>query len=184
LGIKDGEIFNGADDNASGVAVLLSMATYFQKNPPQHSIVFCLFDAEEKGLLGAKAWVKSPPMPINQVVLNVNLDMVSRSDKKELYFCGTHHYPHLKTIMDTSLVQNSVYVKFGHDRPEDGHDDWTNQSDHFHFHEAKIPFLYVGVEDHKDYHQHTDEADKIDKSYYTAVNQLLKSTIENFDKKY
>jgi hypothetical protein len=184
LGTKEGKIFNGADDNASGVAVLLSMAAYYQKNPPQHSIIFCFFDAEEKGLLGAKAWVKNPPVPINQVILNVNLDMVSRSDKKELYFCGTHHYPQLKRILDTSSVQNTVFVKYGHDRPEDGQNDWTNQSDHFPFHEAKIPFIYVGVEDHKDYHQHTDEADKIDKGFYTAVNQLLKNTVENLDKKY
>jgi Peptidase family M28 len=183
LGIKKGEIYNGADDNASGVAVLLSLAAYFQKNPPQHSIVFCFFDAEEKGLLGAKAWVENPPIPINQIDLNVNLDMVSRSEKKEIYFSGLYHAPQLKEILESDRSESIVNVKFGHDRPEDGQDDWTSQSDHYHFHLAKIPFLYVGVEDHKDYHQHTDEADKIDKKYYTAVNQLLRQTVENLDKK-
>jgi hypothetical protein len=176
LGIRNGKIYNGADDNASGVAVLLSLAEYLQKNPPKYSVIFCFFDAEEKGLNGSKAWVKNPPVPLKDIVFNLNLDMVSRSVKQELFFSGTHHTPNLKGILTSLQSKTPVKMMFGHDRPEDGTDDWTNQSDHYSFHQAKIPYLYIGVEDHADYHHDTDEADKIDKTFFSAVNVLIKNT--------
>ncbi|CAN5769984.1 hypothetical protein BH23GEM9_BH23GEM9_22110 [soil metagenome] len=62
LGIRDGEIFPGADDNASGTAGLIALADYFVRNPPRHSMVFVAFDAEEGGLQGARAFVANPPV--------------------------------------------------------------------------------------------------------------------------
>src|SRR5688572_26695491 len=84
LGIRDGAIYPGADDNASGVAVLLEVAAYCRKNPFRRSIVFAAFDAEESGHRGARAFVASPPIPKGRIALNLNLDMVSRSDKREI----------------------------------------------------------------------------------------------------
>ena len=97
LGVRDGQIYPGADDNASGVAVVLELAAYCQKTPFRQSIVFAAFDAEERGLQGARAFLVKPPVPKDRIGLNVNLDMVSRSDKREIFIAGTYHYPDLKS---------------------------------------------------------------------------------------
>ena len=117
LGIRDGVIYPGADDNASGVAVLLELAAYCRKNPFRRSIVFAAFDAEEGGLNGARAFVASPPIAKDRIALNVNLDMVSRSDKREIYIAGTFHTPDLKAPLEKVAKTARVKVLFGHDRP-------------------------------------------------------------------
>ena len=76
LGKRDEKIFNGADDNASGVAAILEAADFFKKNPPKHSIIFVAFDAEELGLEGAKYFVDNPPISLDHILMNVNLDMI------------------------------------------------------------------------------------------------------------
>jgi len=173
LGIVKEEVFNGADDNASGVGGLLKIATYFAKNKPNHTIIFAAFDAEEMGLQGAKAFVNNPTVALSKIKLNINMDMISHNDKGELYACGTFKYPELKKyfIIDNS----SVKVLFGHDDPKLGRDnDWTDQSDQGAFNAKNIPFIYFGVEDHKDYHKATDEFHNINKAFYTdAVNAIL-----------
>ena len=75
LGIRNGEIYNGADDNASGISAMLESAAYFKKNPPMNSILFVAFDAEELGLEGAKYFVENPPISIDKILMNINLDM-------------------------------------------------------------------------------------------------------------
>jgi len=179
IGIKDGEIYNGADDNASGTAALLALAEYFSQSPPEHSMIFAALDAEEMGLQGAKALVKDFPFPLDQVVLNINMDMISRSDKNELYASGTLHNPQLKHILEEAAAGQSVKLMFGHDTPGTGHDDWTNASDHAAFHAQKIPYVYFGVEDHEDYHRPTDTFDKINQEFYfQSVNLILECTKE------
>ena len=85
-GIHRGEIYNGADDNASGVSALFSFAEYFINHPPKHSIIFAAFDAEELGLQGSEYFVKSTIMNSKHIVLNLNMDMISRSDKNPSIF--------------------------------------------------------------------------------------------------
>ncbi len=180
LGEKDGKIFNGADDNASGTAALLVAAAYFKKHPLSHSIIFAALDAEEKGLLGAKAFVKKPPVDAAKIALNINMDMISHNDKDELYAVGTYHYPFLKPYLDTVGKSADIKLMFGHDVPGTGHDDWTSASDHGPFHRQwKLPFVYFGVEDHEDYHKHTDEYNKIEPAFYIqAVDTILEAVIE------
>ena len=173
LGIRDGVIYPGADDNASGVAVLLELAAYCRKNPFRRSIVFVAFDAEEGGLNGARAFVASPPIARDRIALNINLDMVSRSDKREIYVAGTYHTPALRPPLERVAKTARVKVLFGHDRPGTGSDDWTSQSDHYAFHAAKIPFVYFGVEDHADYHKPTDTADKIEGGFFVDVAETI-----------
>ena len=181
LGIREGAIYPGADDNASGVAVLLELAAYCQKNPFRRSIVFAAFDAEEGGLNGARAFVASPPIAKDRIALNVNLDMVSRSDKREIYIAGTHHTPALKAPLEKVAKTAPVKVLFGHDRPGTGSDDWTSQSDHYAFHAAKIPFVYFGVEDHPDYHKPTDTADKINRGFFVGVAETILDAVLQLD---
>jgi Zn-dependent M28 family amino/carboxypeptidase len=181
LGIRDGAIYPGADDNASGVAVLLELAAYCVKNPFRRSMIVVAFDAEEGGLNGARAFLASPPVHRDRIALNVNMDMVSRSDKREIYVAGTYHTPRLKPPLEKVAASARVKVLFGHDRPGTATDDWTNQSDHGPFHAAKIPFVYFGVEDHPDYHKPTDTADKIDRSFFVAVAETILDAVLALD---
>ena len=173
-------IYNGADDNASGTAALLALADYFARNQPAHSIIFAAFDAEEMGLQGARAFVQNPPVPLEAIVLNVNMDMVGRNDNDELYAAGTHHYPFLKPVVEKVAERAPIRLLMGHDRPDlPRGEDWTQASDHGPFHNAGIPFLYFGVEDHPDYHRPSDEFDGIQPEFYTrAVETVLAVTLE------
>ena len=170
LGLRNGAIYYGADDNASGTAAMLTMAKYFTKNNPKHSLLFIAFDAEEQGLLGSKYFVANSPVPVASMVMNLNMDMVSRNDNNEIYASGTHYYPFLKGYVDSVQTLSLVHLLFGHDDPaKGGSQDWTSQSDHFAFHQRHIPFLYFGVEDHADYHQPGDTFEKVNKSFYYQV---------------
>ncbi|MEP6783083.1 MAG: M28 family peptidase [Acidobacteriota bacterium] len=186
LGIRDEQIYPGADDDASGVAVILELAAYCQKTPFRHSIVFAAFDAEERGLQGAKAFMVKPPVPKERIGLNVNLDMVSRNDKREIFIAGTYHYPDLKPALEEVASRAPITVLFGHDKPvtvAGGVEDWTNQSDHGAFHAAKIPFVYFGVEDHADYHKPTDTPDKIDRGFFVDVAETILDALLALDRR-
>jgi hypothetical protein len=185
LGVRDGQIYPGADDDASGVAVVLELAAFCQRTPFRHSIVFAAFDAEERGLQGARAFLVKPPVPQDRIALNVNLDMVSRSDKREIFIAGTYHYPDLKKPLEEIAAKAPITVLFGHDKPvaiAGGVEDWTNQSDHGPFHAAKIPFVYFGVEDHADYHKPTDTADKINRGFFVDVAETILDAVLALDR--
>jgi Zn-dependent M28 family amino/carboxypeptidase len=174
-------IFNGADDNASGTAALLALINYYRQHPPQHTLVFAALDGEEEGLQGAKAFVQRLPVPAERVHMNLNMDMVSRNDKQELYACGTYQYPELKKYVTQVADSSSIHLLTGHDRPEDGGNNWTNQSDHYEFHKKGIPFLYLGVEDHPDYHHAGDEFAHIDPSFYYRAVQTIRALLSVVD---
>ena len=180
LGVINNEVYNGADDNASGVAAVLCLAKYFKENKPNNTLIFALFDAEEMGLQGAKWFVNNPPVSIEKIKLNINLDMISRNEKGELYVAGTFKHPQLKNYITTT--NPNIKLMLGHDDPKLGHDDWTHQSDHGAFFTKNIPFLYFGVEDHKDYHRATDEFKNIDSAFYTNAVSVIKEIVINIDK--
>jgi Zn-dependent M28 family amino/carboxypeptidase len=185
VGVRDGQIYPGADDNASGVAVILELAAFCQKTPFRHSILFAAFDAEERGLQGARALLVKPPVPKERIGLNLNLDMVSRSDKREIFVAGPYHTPDLKAPLEEVAKRAPVTVLFGHDKPvaiAGGVEDWTNQSDHGPFHDAKIPFVYFGVEDHADYHKPTDTADKINRGFFVDVAETILDSLLALDR--
>lgn len=182
VGVQKGEIYNGADDNASGTSALFAIAEYFKKNKPSHTIIFAAFDAEESGLRGARAFVANPPVAKESLILNLNMDMISRNDKNELYAVGTYHYPQLKPTLEKVAKTAKIKLLLGHDRPEQGSDDWTNQSDQGAFHAAKIPFIYFGVEDHKDYHKPTDDFQNIQPEFYVRAVETILEAVKGFDK--
>lgn len=175
LGKRGKDIFNGADDNASGSAALIELARRLAESDLQHTILFTLLDAEEIGSIGGQYLVDNFPLAFDNVVLNVNMDMISHNTKNELYACGTYHYPDLKPILEQ--VKTPVNLLFGHDEP--GPDDWTNSSDHRVFHRQGIPFVYFGVEDHDDYHKPTDTFESITPEFYQdAVDSIEKYILE------
>jgi hypothetical protein len=180
-GLRDGVLHPGADDNASGVAVLLEVAHRCVARPFRHGLILAFFDAEEGGLHGARAFVEAPPVPRDRLALNVNLDMVARGDTGELYASGTSHSPFLKPLLDPVAARAPVRLRFGHDTARSGTDDWTQQSDHAAFHAAGIPFVYFGVEDHPDYHKPTDTADRIDPRFFAAAAATILDALRALD---
>lgn len=172
LGIVKGKLYAGADDNASGVASMLAVAAYFKAHPPRHTIVFAAFDGEEGGLRGAKAFLATLPFPKAQLALVINFDMVSRNDRNELYVTGTPHTPTLVPLVAAAAARHTVQVKLGHDEGK-GEENWTHASDHGPFHDAGLPFLYFGVEDHPDYHQPGDTFEHINQPFFASVANLL-----------
>jgi len=180
LGVRNGQVFNGADDNASGVAALIAAAARLNADKPNHSILLVAFDAEEAGLRGARAFVASPPVPLASMALNVNLDMVGRDAGNVLFASGTSHYPYLKPYLE-KVARPPVVLKFGHDVAGSKEDDWTRDSDHFPFHDAKIPFVYFGVEDEAQHHKATDDAETVTKEFFVGAANTILAAIRTLD---
>ncbi|HET9947311.1 MAG TPA: M28 family peptidase, partial [Longimicrobiales bacterium] len=182
LGVIDGEIYNGADDNASGSAALLELTRAAVAEPLRHTLVVALLDAEEEGSWGAKAFLDDPPVPLESIVLNVNLDMVARTDG-ELWAAGASHTRALRPVLERLAQDALVRLRLGHDRPNapEG-DDWTEASDHAAFHELGIPFVYFGVEDHVDYHEPTDDFERIDPGELLAAVRTIHAGLRALDR--
>lgn len=181
MGIMDEEIYNGADDNASGTCALFALAEHLRKNPPRHSVVLVAFDGEETGLIGSKHFVDNRPMGEDFIRLNMNMDMISRNDKNEIYLCGGSHAPGTFGLFVDADTWTDAKVMFGHDG-SDKKDNWTFASDHANFQRAGIPFVYFGVEDHKDYHRPSDDFENIDQDFYEDVIELIIRCFEVVDK--
>ena len=181
LGVRNNLVYNGTDDNASGTSALLAMAEYFKKHKPTHRLIFAFFDAEEMGLKGSAHFVNNLDLQKENIVLNINLDMVSRNDKNELYASGGFSYPSIKKKLENLKTVKGITLRFGHDDPATGHNDWTNQSDQYNFHQKKIPFVYFGVEDHPDYHRATDDFEKIDTTFYARSIETILMCVKTLD---
>lgn len=172
-GIKNNQIYNGADDDASGVAALFAFAEYFEKHPPEHSVILAAFDAEELGLTGSRHYVNNSIVPLENIKLIINMDMISRNENNQLYVVGTAFNDALKTVITNFKTPKDFTLLMGHDG-KDGLENWTNSSDHAPFHKVNIPFLYFGVEDHADYHKPTDDYENIHPEFYIkAVKTIL-----------
>ncbi len=186
IGTKAGKIFNGADDNASGVAALLSLASTIQALPLRYTVVIVFTDAEEINLNGAKSFVKQNPTIIENTVLNVNLDMISGSNRtKKLHLL----YKRFSNILSKSEIeqfkemQNSASINtvIGFKKSRSSitqRRDWNRASDHGAFYRAGLPFIYYGVGEHNNYHQPSDnfENANIDlfvRAAYTIYHQLI-----------
>ena len=177
LGVRNGEVFNGADDNASGVAALLALATHYSRSRPLHSILVAVLDAEEEGLQGARALMKAPPVPVASMIVNVNMDMVGRDPSNKLFATGISHFPFLKPYL-AQAAQPPVVLAYGHDTPAEK-EDWTRDSDHYAFHQAGIPWIYFGVEDFDQHHKATDDAATIGKAFLAgAAGTIIAATHE------
>lgn len=180
LGVIGGQVYHGADDNASGTAALLAIAAYVRSHPLRHSVVFAAFDAEELGLRGSHAFISALPFPRERLRLDLNVDMIGRSDDGRLFVSGVRYTPELAPILQLAARTSRVPVHQGHDRPAwmTGFiNDWTGASDHASFHDMGVPFLYFGVEDHEDVHRPTDTADRIDASFYRDSAETVLSAL-------
>lgn len=184
LAASGSKIYNGADDNASGVAGLLYLAGKLSQSCPAYSYIFIATDAEERGLDGAKAWLKQSPIPISQLILNINLDMISRGERRQrLYLAGQRTLPQLQEL--PTRQHKKVKLVLGHDgRSRQGMSrsaadvDWSNASDHAVFRRAGIPYMYFGVDVHRHYHTPDDDWQKIDPEFFKSALQLIGSSVD------
>ena len=180
LGVRDGEIFNGADDNASGVVGALAIAEHFSETAPTHDIYFVFFDAEEDGFGGARDFIVNPPVSLDTIALNLNFDMVSRGDNGILWASGTHHWPDMVPRVNAVAEAAPVTIELGFDQG-DGREDWTLLSDHAVFFRSGIPHIYFGVEDHPDYHKPTDDFENVDQTWFLKSVETLIMMSEAMD---
>lgn len=178
VGTIDGEVYNGADDNASGIVGLIAAAEYFSENPPVHDMIFVAFDAEEDRLGGSIAFVADPPVSLDSLALNINFDMLARGDNGKLWASGTAHWPDMKPLVAAVANEAPVQIEMGFDEGN-GREDWTLLSDHAAFHRAGIPHIYFGVEDHVDYHKPTDDFENINQEWFLkSIDSVIMMTIK------
>lgn len=189
LGQRGSKIYNGANDNASGVAALMELARYFAVNSPEYSMIFLATDAEEDGLYGAEYFVNNAPVPISSVILNINLDMIGHGGrKKRLYLAGTRRHDELKKAVQPfvkNLSSMSFTLKLGHDGmsrsriTSSQRNNWKQASDHAAFIKKGIAYLYFGAEMNSTYHTTKDTFDRLDPKFYiSAVNAILQISVE------
>jgi Zn-dependent M28 family amino/carboxypeptidase len=179
VGVRSGQVFNGADDNATGVAALRAIAGHFLKHPPETSLLIAALDAEERGVQGARALLASDRIRTDAIVMNVNIDMIGRDAANVLYASGTYHYPALKPFLQ-GIAQPPVELRLGHDVPGTKVEDWTSDSDHAVFHGAGIPFIYFGVEDFENHHKVTDDAATIQREFFAGAVRTIIVALEGF----
>ena len=183
VGVNEGQIYNGADDNASGVATMLELATRLKASPPEHSVIIVAFDGEERGLIGAKHFVQAPPVPLASIALNLNFDMTSRAETDgHLWVTGTYQHPTFRPILETVPANGAVSLAFGKDTPQDtGENNWVEASDQGAFFKANVPFLYMGVDYHPDYHRPSDDFDHITPSVFASSTELAIAAFRALD---
>lgn len=182
LGVRDGQIYNGADDNASGVGSMLELARQLRAQPPEHSVLFVAFDAEERGLLGARAYMDAPAVPLDATSLEFNLDMTAREDDGRLWVTGTYQNPTLRPILEPIAPSGPVRLAFGKDTPQDtGENNWVMASDQGPFAERHMPFLYFGADYHPDYHRPTDDFERVRPEVLTGATELIVRSFRALD---
>jgi len=154
LGKRPGKIYFGADDNASGVAVMLYLAQHIAQHPPEFSVIFLASDGEEKGLLGAKSFVAQHRAAI---VFNLNLDMLGRT-KKVFYLTSKN----LRSVLAKApAFQCAIHRRTHRDNRVGKIIDYRKASDHHAFARADIDFVFVTGSMHDDYHRPSDVSEKI-----------------------
>ncbi|WP_332654180.1 M28 family peptidase [Brevundimonas sp.] len=184
VGVSEGQIYNGADDNASGVATMLALAADLKREAPEHSVLIVGLDGEERGLLGARHFVEAPPVPLESIAMNLNFDMTARAETDgKLWVTGTYQHPGFRPLLETLPANGAVALAFGKDTPQDtGEDNWVNSSDHAAFHRAQVPFLYLGVNYHPDYHRPSDDFGTITPSVFISATELSIASFRALDR--
>ena len=182
-GVRRGRIFNGANDNASGTAALFALGRFFSAHPLRHSLLVVAFDGEESGLEGSRAFVRRPPVDRASIVLNLNADMVGRDPDNRLWVSGTFEQPALKPPVERVAARAPVALRMGYDNPNGPPSDyWMRMSDQWAFREAKIPALYIGVEDYAHLHQPTDDYANMTHDFFINAVETIKLLVIEMDK--
>lgn len=162
-----GYIHNGADDNASGVAGLLEAVEAFSRleTRPKRSVLFALWDGEEKGLLGSEHWAAHPTVPLDRVKLAINLDMIGRLARNRVETFGIRSAYGMRRFVSLSNTATDLAFDFS----------WTmrDDSDHYSFFKRNVPVLMFHTGLHSDYHRPSDDVEKLDFAGMEKVTRML-----------
>lgn len=163
---EEGEIHNGADDNASGTACVLELARLFSemKDKPKRSLLFIAFSGEEIGLLGSGYYTRHPVIPIEKTVAMVNIDMVGRMKKNKITIFGVESSPDFKSLIEDVDKNSDLQVNLV---------DAIGPGDGLYFINEKVPSLHLFTGIHRDYHQPTDDWDKLN---YSGMEETVNFT--------
>jgi hypothetical protein len=201
-GIKGDEIYNGADDDASGTTAVLEIAEAFalakkDGQTPKRSILFMPVTGEEKGLLGSAYYAENPVFPLENTITNLNIDMIGRIDsahkenREFVYLIGSDRIS--SELHEVSEKMNAHYTKLDLDytyNAEDHPDRIYYRSDHWNFAKNGVPIIFYFNGTHDDYHKPTDTVEKIefdllkkrtDLVFYTAwelANRPVKPAVD------
>ena len=168
----DHTVHHGADDNASGTALLVEVARMLkQQGPFPRTILFVAFSGEERGLLGSAHYAANAVVPLDETVAMVNLDMVGRLDGNKIVVHGTG----TGTGFD-ALVDRFVAARGFEAAKEPG---GFGPSDHSSFYARKIPVLHLFTGSHADYHRPTDTADKINYDGMVRITRLVTDVVRD-----
>jgi len=161
-----GKIHNGADDNASGIAVLLETIEALSQSPlpTRRSILFAFWDGEERGLVGSKYWLAHPTLPAERVKLAVTADMVGRLREGRLYLMGSRSGYGMRRLF-SGPVEDPLWLDFT----------WEihANSDHWPFLERKIPIALLHTGLHRDYHRPSDDVERINRDGMREISRYL-----------
>jgi Zn-dependent M28 family amino/carboxypeptidase len=144
-------------------------------------VLFAWFDGEERGLEGSAHFLRTPPVPREAMAVDINLDMVGRNDRNQLFAVGPLKRPVLAPYVHRAACRTPVTLMLGHDKGWSASQDWTDQSDQGAFDAAGIPFVYLGEEDHEDYHRPTDDVAKIQPAFLAGAAQGAIALVEALD---
>lgn len=182
---SDGKINNGADDDGSGTVALLELAQAFSRaknagNGPRRSILFMTVTGEEKGLLGSKFFVENPIFPLSKIVCNLNIDMIGRTDPAHegkpdyIYLIGSDKLSsELHQISEQANNEHTMLeIDYTFNNPDDPNR-FYYRSDHYNFAEKKIPVIFYFRGVHEDYHQPTDDIEKIQFDQVEKITRLV-----------
>jgi hypothetical protein len=159
--MQKNQIMNGANDNASGCAGLLEIAEALNKTKTKRSIIVVFYSKEESGLSGSFYFTENPPIPLNNILVNINIDMVGRSvpDVKRLAPVAADRItPKFYEIISNVSKRDKYDLDW--EFAKKSYSDFAG-SDHFPFHLKSIPSVYMFSGDDPDYHKPTDDPDKI-----------------------
>ena len=184
LGTHDSLIFNGADDDASGVSAALEIAEAFMLakksgNGPRRSVLIMPVSGEEKGLLGSRYYTDNPIYPLENTVANLNIDMIGRLDDwhdngNYVYLIGSDRLSY--DLHQVNEKMNSEYVGLDLDyrfNEEDDPNRYYFRSDHYNFAKNNIPVIFYFNGVHEDYHKPSDTIEKIDFEKIKVITKLV-----------
>jgi hypothetical protein len=174
LGVRDGVLYPGADDNASGVAMMLEVARSMASapQPPKRSLMFIGFDLEEIGLFGSRYFVAHPPVPLERIALFITADMIGRSlagiCDAHVFVLGTEHAPGLRPWVDEAAKESPVTLGLlGADLLV------LNRSDYGPFRSRQVPFLFFTTGENPRYHSPSDTPETLNYQKLTAISQVI-----------
>ena len=173
-------INNGADDNASGTAMVLELfEKYASTNSHKRTLVFILFGGEELGLLGSKHYAENPTINLDKVQLMVNLDMIGRLDEdKNVYLGGVPTAYGLDKAIKPFIESSKLNVT-SYQHTASGVRSLFSRSDHYNFYRKDVPSLFFFTGIHKDYHTPRDEANLVNYEGLKLISDLAEKVIDN-----